>query len=160
MSFVLPKFFSTGQPGLLKYSYPHRPSSMGIGVVFNPTACFPGPFAERLSLCSRFAVEIFFPPGWILNYFFPPKKTSREEASTKVRRARHFRQRNFTTRDWLPVSKSGEATSLHVKGLGQPQIARGGRGPDSVGTRRDLPAVRGGIPIRQSAGIQCQSNVR
>jgi hypothetical protein len=74
MSFVLLKFFSTGQPGLLKGSYPHRPSSMGIGVVFNPTACFPGHFAERLSLCSRFSVEIFFPPGWILNYFFPPKK--------------------------------------------------------------------------------------
>jgi hypothetical protein len=84
MTFVLPKFFWTGQSGLLQCSYPHRRSSMGIGVVFNQTVCFPGHFAERLSLLSRFSAGIFFPPGWILNYFFP-KKTSREEVSTKVR---------------------------------------------------------------------------
>jgi hypothetical protein len=69
---------------------------MGIGVVFNQTVCFPGHFAERLSLLSRFSAGIFFPPGWILNYFFP-KKTSREEVSTKVRFAPpHHLQANFT----------------------------------------------------------------
>ena len=70
MNFVLPKFFSTVKPESAKMLIPASPFfDAGMSGIIQ-TACFPGPFVERLSLLRSFSVENFFPPCWSLSKLY------------------------------------------------------------------------------------------